>query len=205
MHVIGLTGGIASGKSTIGRRLEALGAVRIDADQLARDAVAVGTPGLTQISDRFGADSVLAEDGSLDRAALGAVVFSDPEALAALNSIVHPQVQRLYEAAVAAAGARDPHSIVVYEVPLLAELQRDFGFDRIVVAEAPTETRLARMVELRGMTEQDARARLANQASDTQRREIADEIIDTSGTEADTLRQVDALWARLQAAARGGD
>lgn len=196
MKLIGLTGGIASGKSTIGRRLEQLGAVRIDADELAREAVAPGSPGLARVLDRFG-DGLRREDGTLDRAALGAVVFGDPEALAALNAIVHPEVQRLFAARARVAQEQDPDVVVVYEVPLLVEATRDQGWDLVVVAETPAEQRIERMVELRGMSEADARNRIGNQASDADRRAVADVIIDTSGTRAETLEQVEALWRRL--------
>lgn len=200
MTLIGLTGGIAAGKSTIGDRLAELGATRIDADQLARDAVAPGTPGLARVADRFGADRVIRADGSLDRAALGEIVFSDPAALAALNGIVHPEVQRLFDEAVRAARAAHPSAVIVYEIPLLVEAARTLPFDLVVVAEAPPETRIARMVQHRGMTSDDARSRIANQASDEERRAIADIVIHTSGTEAETIAQVDALWRRLTSA-----
>lgn len=203
MTLIGLTGGIAAGKSTIGRRLAELGAIRIDADQLARDAVAVGSPGLARVAEAFGADRVIRSDGSLDRAALGAIVFADAEALARLNGIVHPEVQRLFAEAKAAALAADPDAVVVYEIPLLVEAARELPFDLVVVAEAPSEVRVARMVELRGMSEADARGRIANQASDAERRAVADVVIDTAGTEAETLAQVDALWDRLRGSAAG--
>lgn len=197
MTVIALTGGIASGKSTIGRRLAELGASRIDADQLARDAVAPGTPGLARVAERFGADRILTAAGELDRAALGTIVFQDAAALQDLNGIVHPEVARLYAAAVAGARAANPDGLIVYEIPLLAETGRAGEFDLVVVADAPEEVRIARMVELRGMTEEDARRRIAQQATAEERRAIADVVIDTSGTEADTLARVDALWARL--------
>lgn len=196
MTLIGLTGGIASGKSTIGARLAELGAVRIDADQLARDAVAPGSPGLAQVSECFG-DAVLQADGSLDRAALGAIVFSDAAKLADLNAIVHPEVRRLADERISAARAEDPDVVIVYEIPLLVEADRGGDWDVIVVADAPVEQRIARMVTLRGMTEADARRRVANQASDAERRAVADVVIDTSGSEDETLAQVDALWARV--------
>lgn len=199
MQLIGLTGGIAAGKSTIGSRLAALGAVRLDADVLAREAVAPGSPGLDRVVARFGAE-LLNADGSLDRAALGAVVFGDAAALADLNAIVHPEVRRLFAERVAAATAADPEAIVVYEVPLLVETAaRDEAWDLVVVAEADEDTRVERMVRLRGMTEADARQRIARQASDAARRAIADVVIDTSGSESDTLAQVDGLWKRLTA------
>jgi dephospho-CoA kinase len=190
MKLIALTGGIASGKSTIGRRLAELGAVRIDADQLAREAVAPGAPGLERVAERF---------GELNRAALGGIVFGDPEALAALNGIVHPEVRRIADERIAAAEADDPEAVVVYEIPLLVETGavRDSDWDLVLVADAPAAQRIARMVELRGMSEADARARIAHQASDEDRRAVADRIIDTSGSEAETLAQVDALWSDL--------
>lgn len=201
MQLLALTGGIASGKSTVGRRLAALGAVRIDADELARDAVAPGSPGLDAVVTRFGAD-LRAVDGELDRAALGEIVFRDPQALADLNAIVHPEVRRLVSEQVAAARARDADAVVVYEIPLFVETGAHeggsgFEWDMVVVADAPAETRVARMVELRGMAEDEARRRIANQASDAERRAVADVIIDTSGSEQHTLEQVDALWERL--------
>ncbi|WP_053352951.1 dephospho-CoA kinase [Leucobacter musarum] len=197
MQVIALTGGIAAGKSTIGKRLEELGATRIDADELARAAVAPGSPGLAAVIDRFGPQMLLA-DGSLDRAALGARVFGDPAALAALNAIVHPEVRRLFAERSRAAEAADASSIVVYEIPLLVETEaREGEWNQVVVAEADVETRVARMVHLRGMAEDDARRRIANQATDAERRALADHVIDTSGTEPETIAQVDRLWRRL--------
>ena len=197
MQLIGLTGGIASGKSTIGARLAELGAVRIDADQLARDAVAPYTPGYAAIVERFGCAILRDDDAEIDRAALGAVVFREPEALSDLNAIVHPEVHRLFREALAVARAADPEAIVVYEIPLLVESGRAEDFDQIVVADAPQEARVCRMVEERGMSEGDARARIANQAGDAERRALADVIIDTSGSLAETLRQTDELWRRL--------
>ncbi|QBE49965.1 dephospho-CoA kinase [Leucobacter triazinivorans] len=196
MKLIGLTGGIASGKSTIGRRLEQLGAVRIDADELAREAVAPGTPGLARVLARFGGELRRA-DGTLDRAGLGAIVFADAEALAALNAIVHPEVRRLFDARAEAARAQDPDAVLVYEVPLLVEAARDQGWDLVVTAEAPPEQRIERMVELRGMAEAEARRRIGNQANSAERTSVADAVIDTSGTRAETLAQVDELWRRI--------
>ncbi|QIM18368.1 dephospho-CoA kinase [Leucobacter coleopterorum] len=203
MTLIALTGGIASGKSTIGARLAELGAMRIDADQLARDAVAVGSPGLARVVEQFG-DGVLQSDGSLDRAVLGSLVFSDPQSLAKLNGIVHPEVQRLADERIAEARAADPAAVVVYEIPLLVETLDERAsnkkWDLVVVADAPVEQRVQRMVTLRGMTEQDANTRVSNQASDAERRAIADVIIDTSGSKEETLAQVEALWKRLTVA-----
>ncbi len=197
MQLIGLTGGIASGKSTIGKRFEVLGATRIDADQLARDAVAPGSPGLERVRERFGPE-VLLSDGGLDRAKLGGIVFADAEALAALNGIVHPEVKRLFDEQVSAVVARDPDAIILYEVPLLAETGKAADFNLVVVAEAPASQRMQRMIELRGMTAEDAAGRMSHQASDEERRAIADVVIDTSGSEVETFAQVDALWAKLK-------
>ncbi|MEJ6489310.1 dephospho-CoA kinase [Leucobacter sp. USCH14] len=197
MRLIGLTGGIAAGKSTIGRRLAGHGAIRIDADELAREAVAPGSPGLARVRERFGA-GLMREDGALDRAALGAIVFGDAAALEDLNAIVHPEVRRLFRERVELARADDPDAVVVYEVPLLVETDaRDEPWDLIVVAEADAETRVSRMTSLRGMTPEDARQRISRQGSDAQRRAVADIVIDTSGSEAETLAQTDRLWERL--------
>lgn len=198
MDVIGLTGGIAAGKSAVAGRLAALGAVVIDADLLAREAVAPGSPGLAAIRARFG-DAVLAPDGSLDRPALGARVFSDPEARASLNAIVHPAVQRLYRERLAQISTDDPDAIVVYDVPLLVEARSADEFSVVVVAHAPADVRVERLVALRGMDRASARDRVAAQASDEERLAAADVVIDTSGTMAHTLEQVDALWERLVA------
>ena len=198
MPLIALTGGIASGKSTIARRLAERGAMIVDADAIVRDVQGVGSPVLAAIADAFGAD-VLSPDGSLDRAALGARVFGDPEALARLNAIVHPAVRDESARRFAAALAADPAAVVVYDVPLLVEARVDDPWDLIVVADAPAPLRARRLVEERGLTETDASARLASQVSDDRRRAIADVVIDTSGPMDETLRQTDALWERLAA------
>lgn len=197
MKLLALTGGIASGKSTVARMMAEHGAVHIDADQLARAAVAPGTRGLDAIRARFG-DAVLRPDGTLDRPALGAIVFDDADALADLNAIVHPEVHRLFEQRIEETGIEDPDAVVVYDVPLLVEggVRRDW--DLVVVTEAPAEQRVQRMIELRGMTREDARRRIANQAGDEARRAVADVIIDTGGTERYTRQQVDELWPRLR-------
>ncbi len=197
MTLIALTGGIAAGKSTIAQRLAEHGAVHIDADQLAREVVEPGAPALAQIVDRFGPE-VLTADGQLNRPQLGARVFGDQVALQALNSIVHPAVRLLSESRIAAAYAADPGAIVVYDVPLLAEGGDTSQYDLIVVAEASPDVRHHRLVTLRGMTPEEATARIASQASDSARRKIADVIIDTGGSTEDTLAQVDELWRRLR-------
>lgn len=200
MQLIGLTGGIASGKSTIARRLAEHGAVHLDADQLARDVVAKGTPGLAQVVARFG-EGILNADRSLNRRALGAIVFSDAEALAGLEAIVHPAVQELTQRRIAEARADDPEAVVVYDVPLLVEAGVDHPWDLVVVADAPAEIRVERMVKLRGMSESEAWDRIGNQAGDDARREIADIVIDTAGSEEETLAQADQLWRRLRSSA----
>ncbi|MBO9578799.1 MAG: dephospho-CoA kinase [Microbacteriaceae bacterium] len=200
MRLLALTGGIAAGKSLVSSRLRELGAVVVDADVLAREAVAPGSPGLARVAEAFGA-GVLQADGSLDRAALGAIVFADPERLAVLNAITHPEVQRLAREAFAAAAAADPDAVVIYDVPLLAENAERLApqFDGVIVVTADEDERVRRMVEARGMTEQEARARIANQATDAQRLALATQVIDNSGPVEATLAQVDALWEELRA------
>ncbi|HWI32046.1 MAG TPA: dephospho-CoA kinase [Microbacterium sp.] len=197
MPLIALTGGIASGKSTIARRLAEHGAVVVDADAIVRDVQQPGSPVLEAIAAEFGA-AVIADDGSLDRAALGAMVFGDAEALRRLNAIVHPAVlvesQRRFEAALAA----DPAAVVVYDVPLLVEARVDDPWDLIVVAHAPAAQREARLVHERGLDAASAHARIASQVSDEKRLAIADVVIDTAGTLEQTLQRTDALWERIR-------
>ncbi|MCT9819947.1 dephospho-CoA kinase [Microbacterium sp. W1N] len=195
MPLIALTGGIASGKSTVARSLAARGAVIVDADQIVRDVQQPGTPVLAAIAATFG-DGILQPDGSLDRAALGAIVFADADARARLNGIVHPAVRAESQRRFDDAGA-DPAAVVVYDVPLLVEARVDDPWDLIVVAYAPADVRRERLVRLRGLTAADADARIAAQVSDDQRLAIADVVIDTAGTLDDTERQVAALWERL--------
>ncbi|MDJ0350840.1 dephospho-CoA kinase [Cryobacterium sp. PH29-G1] len=201
MYLIGLTGGIASGKSTVAKRLASWGAVGIDADQLAREVVEPGTPALAAIVNEFG-DDILLADGSLNRPALGAIIFTDPASRQLLNAITHPAVRQLTRARVAAAAAADPHAIVVYDVPLLAEAIAGglVTFDLIVVVQADADTRIQRMVELRGLTLEEATHRISAQASDSERLALADVVIDNSGTLDATLAQVDALWERARTA-----
>jgi len=196
VKLVGLTGGIASGKSTVSRRLEERGAVHIDADLLAREVVEPGTPALAEIQKRFG-DGVISPDGRLDRAALGSIVFADPEALSALNGIVHPAVRQRTGELIAEAGERDPDAIVVYNVPLLVEAQVPHPFDLIVVTHAPRDVRIDRLVRLRGSSEQDARRRVDAQASDEERLARADVVIDTAGSIAHTVQQADVLADEL--------
>ncbi len=203
MFLLGLTGGIASGKSVVARRLVERGAVHVDADLLAREVVEPGTPGLAAIEREFGA-SVLDSEGRLDRPALGAIVFADQARREALNAIVHPAVWRRARELIAEAGERDPHAVVVYDVPLLVEgaKGRKLDFDLVVVVQADAEERIRRMVELRGMAADEARRRIEAQASDAERLAVADVVIDANGTLEETLSQVDELWERASAAAR---
>jgi dephospho-CoA kinase len=200
---VGLTGGIGSGKSSVSQRLAALGAVVIDADQVARQVVEPGTPGLAAIVDTFG-PGVLRADGALDRAALAAVVFADERALAQLNAITHPLIRLGVKAAEdAAVEAGGDDLIVVHDVPLLAEgLRTSTEFDVVVVVDVPVETQVERLTGPRGMPEDQARARIAAQATRDQRLAVADIVIDNSGTPADLDHRVAEVWTGLKAHAR---
>lgn len=191
---VGLTGGIASGKSTVSTLLRELGAVVIDADQIARDVVARGTPGLGAVVAAFGPD-VLTADGDLDRPAMAAKVFADEQARRRLEGIVHP----LVHAEIARQEKQAPHgAVVVHDIPLLAEggPERSAAFDAVVVVDTPEELQVARMVRDRGWSEDEARARMAAQASREQRRAIATHLIDNSGT----LEQLRARVAEVYSA-----
>ncbi|MFF5441592.1 dephospho-CoA kinase [Streptomyces achromogenes] len=200
MLTVGLTGGIGAGKSEVSRLLVEHGAVLIDSDRIAREVVAPGTPGLAAVVDAFGPD-VLAADGGLDRPRLGSIVFADPEKLAVLNSIVHPLVRdrsRELESAV------PEDAVVVHDVPLLTENGLAPLYDVVIVVDASPGTQLDRLVRLRGMTEEDARARMAAQATREQRREIADIVIDND-VPLDALRErVADVWDGLARRARQG-
>ena len=198
MQLIGLTGGIASGKSTIARRLADHGAVVVDADKIAREVVEPGTPALAEIAETFGA-GVIQADGSLNRPALGAIVFADEDARLRLNGITHPAVLRASTARFEQAAAADPDAIVVYDVPLLVESANDYPFDLVVVAHASADTRIDRLVRLRGMDRAEAERRIRSQASDDERLAVADVVIDTDGSLEQTIEQTDALWERLRA------
>ena len=202
MPLVALTGGIASGKSTIAGRLAERGAVVVDADALVRELQQPGQPVLREIAEAFG-EHLLLPDGSLDRAALGALVFADDAARRQLNGIVHPAVGRESARRFRAALDADPEAVVVYDVPLLVEARASDPWELVVVAHAPADVRVARLVALRGMDEADARARVVSQASDEQRLAIADVVIDTAGDLEHTLAQADALWERLRGDARG--
>ncbi|WP_406215173.1 dephospho-CoA kinase [Streptomyces canus] len=198
MLKVGLTGGIGAGKSEVSRLLVEHGAVLIDADRIAREVVAPGTPGLAAVVEAFGED-VLAEDGGLDRPKLGSIVFADPDRLAALNSIVHPLVgARSRE--LESAAAED--AVVVHDVPLLAENALAPLYDLVIVVDAGPETQLDRLVRLRGMTEQDARARMAAQATREKRLEIADVVIDNDVPLEELRRRVQEVWGDLVRRAR---
>lgn len=194
---IGLTGGIGAGKSAVSTRFSHHGAVVVDADTIAREVVEPGTPGLSAVVAEFGRQ-VLASDGSLDRAALAAVVFADPERRTALEEIVHPLVALRSGQLIAAAPAQ---AVVVYDMPLLAELvvkgQRTTDeYDHVVVVQAPEELRITRLVA-RGLPEWDAEARIASQSTDEERRAIADHVIVNDGTLEALNAQVDTLWTEL--------
>jgi len=186
---IGLTGGIGSGKSTVAALLAAHGAQVVDADRIARAVVEPGTPGLAAVVAEFGAE-VLAADGALDRAALASVVFSDPAARARLDAIVHPLVRARAAELVAAAPA---DGVVVQDVPLLVETGQAGSFDLVLVVEADQGARVRRLVE-RGLTVEDARARIAAQATDEQRRAVADVVVPNDGDRSELAARVDRFW-----------
>lgn len=196
MPLLALTGGIASGKSTIAARLAEHGAIIVDADQIVRDVQSPGSPVLDAIAEEFG-QALILKDGSLDRAALGSIVFGDPQALEKLNAIVHPAVRQESVRQFEAALTKDPGAIAVYDVPLLQKAQDVVPWDLIVVADAPASVREQRLVEFRGMSLDEARARIAAQISDDERRAVADVVIDTSGSLAETLAQTDELWKNV--------
>jgi len=193
-RLIGLTGGIGTGKSTVSAMLRGLGAAVVDADEGARAVVEPGTPGLRAVAEEFG-PGVLAPDGRLDRAALAEIVFRDPERRARLNAITHPLVgawaaERTADAIVR--GAR----IVVHDVPLLFENQRQGQFERVILVYAPDEVAVRRLLE-KGMTEEQARARIAAQMPIEEKRRLADYVVDNSDGLPDTERQVRELWRQL--------
>jgi dephospho-CoA kinase len=195
-----LTGGIGSGKSTVAAPLAARGAVIVDADRIAREVVAAGTPGLSAVVEAFGRD-VLTSEGELDRPALAAVVFADAEARGRLDAIVHPLVrQRAGEVERAAS----EEAVVVHDVPLLVETGQAASYDLVLVVEADEEARVRRLVG-RGLSADDARARIAAQATDEQRRAVADVVLDNSGTAEQLTAQVDRFWtARVAGSGAAG-
>lgn len=198
MLLVGLTGGIGSGKSTVARLLDRRGAVVIDADQLAREAIAAGTDGFDLVVAAFGRD-VVRPDGELDRPALAAQIFADPGRKAALEAIVHPRVARLFADRVEP--YRDTDRIVVYVTPLLVEVGLAPAFDVVVVVTSSPHLRVSRVASERGLDPEDVRRRIAAQATDAQRAEVADILLDNDGTLGELEAQVDRLWAELTARA----
>ena len=193
MILVGLTGGIGSGKSTISSLLEGKGAIIIDADAIVREVQLPGSPVLTELAEKFGT-SVLATDGSLDRQAVANIVFTDPDALKALNAIVHPAVgkemnRRMIE-------QRSTDHVVVLDIPLLTENPRE-GLQGKIVVDVPVEVQVERLVKFRGFDEADARARISRQATREQRLATADFVVDNSGDLADLQPQIDKLWLWL--------
>jgi dephospho-CoA kinase len=191
---VGLTGGIGAGKSEVSKRLAAHGAVVIDADLIAREVVAPGTDGLAEIAEAFG-PSILTPDGALDRVRLGDIVFGAPEKLARLNAIVHPLVGVRMRELEDSAG---PGAVVVHDVPLIAENGLAGAYDVVIVVDAQPRTQLNRLMRLRGMSREQAEARIAAQASREERLAIATIVLDNSGSLAELDRQVGDLWAELR-------
>ncbi len=194
---VGLTGGVASGKSTVAAMLTELGAVVIDADALAREVVEKGTPGLAAVVDEFG-EQLLTPDGDLDRPAMGRLVFGDDTARKRLEAIVHPLVFERYAELEESA---PEGALVVHDIPLLAESGRAEGFDAVIVVDVPTETQVERMLRERGWTREDAESRIAAQATREQRLAVATHVIDNTGTLDDLRAQVRAVHDQLQVAA----
>ena len=195
MFRLGLTGGIGSGKSTVSARLASHGAIVIDYDLLAREAVEPGTLALAAITERFG-DDVIAADGTLDRTALGAVVFGDDAARHDLEAITHPAI---FDLAIARESTVPDDAVVVHDHPLLVEVGMDAFCDLVVVVDVPVDVQVERLVTLRGMTEADARARLAAQGSREERVAVADIVLDNTGSIEDLEARVDEIWARTKA------
>lgn len=196
MLLVGLTGGIGSGKSTVARLLEKRGAVVFDADLLAREAVEPGTPGHAAVIERFGAD-VLAPGGELDREALASIVFADPSARRDLEEIVHPEVRRLF--AEGSEAYRDTDRVVVFSAPLLVETGMHTAFEILVVVSATVATQIERLMRQRGMSESSIRARIEAQAPLEDKAAVADLLVDNEGTLDELESQVDRLWNDLSA------
>jgi len=193
VYLVGLTGGIAAGKSAVAARWVELGAVEIDADVLAREAVAEGTQGLREVIGEFGSD-VLLPNGTLDRAALAAVVFNDPTKRERLEAIVHPRVRMLAEQRFE---QLPKESIVVYTVPLLVEAGVSLPFDKVVTVEAPEHVRIDRLIETRGLSQAEAVARIKNQTSPTERANRADAILNSNQSLQLLLKDAEALWKQI--------
>jgi dephospho-CoA kinase len=193
MRRVGLTGGVASGKSTVSEIFDELGAVIVDADVLAREVVARGTDGLREVVEAFGSH-ILTSDGELDRPAMGAIVFADAGKRRTLEAIIHPRVR---ERAAEIEASAQPGDVVVHDIPLLAETGQAEGFEAVIVVDVPRETQVERMVELRGMSREDAEARVAAQASRDDRLAIATHVIDNTGSLEDLRRRVDEVYREL--------
>jgi dephospho-CoA kinase len=193
MYLVGLTGGIASGKSYVASLLEELGASTIDADQVARDVVIPGSSGLVQVVAAFGYE-ILLPGGELDRAKLGNIVFSDSAKRLELESILHP----LIKARTTQLISEQVSDLVVYAVPLLVEANVDYPFDAIITVEAGVENQVSRLIQSRAMPEAEARARILAQTSSSKREARADFVIDSSGTKDQTQKQVEKVWRQLQ-------
>jgi dephospho-CoA kinase len=196
MTVVALTGGVAAGKSTVADVLRSLGSIVIDADVLARQALATGSSGLALVAARFGPD-VLLPGGDLNREALGAVVFADPGARSELNAIVHPEVRRLYQEEVTRSEKGYPGRVLVYDVPLLAEARDPGEFDLVVVVDASADIRRERLQTFRGLSQAQAQGRLDAQASDGQRLALADVVIESSGSVEETRSAARELFHAL--------
>ncbi|MBC6763448.1 MULTISPECIES: dephospho-CoA kinase [unclassified Corynebacterium] len=192
MLKVGLTGGMGSGKSTVARRFAELGAVIIDADQIARDVVEPGEPALAELAEAFG-EGILFDDGSLNRGELAKRAFVSAEKTELLNSITHPRIEQRTEEQFNAAG----DAIIVFDSPLLIEMGQSEAQDLVVVVHTPVEVRLDRLVESRGVDREDAKQRIAKQISDDKRLQFADVVLENSGTEEDLVRQVDRIWERI--------
>ena len=191
--LIALTGGIASGKSTVARQFVALGATEIDADLLAREVVEPGSAGLAAVTEVFGT-AVLAEDGSLDRQALATIAFSDEQSRKRLESILHPLIQQLSSERI-----KNTNGVVVYTIPLLVETKSPLKFDHIIAVSAPVETRVQRLIQHRGMTEQAARARISAQSSDQERESIADTVISSDCSMEELVSRATSAYLELTA------
>ena len=193
MILVGLTGGIGSGKSTVSGLLQARGAVIIDADAIVREVQQPGSPVLAELAQKFGPD-VLAEDGSLDRQAVANIVFTDPDALKSLNAIVHPAVGREMNQRMIA--QRASNNVVILDIPLLTENPRE-GLQGRIVVDIPVELQIQRLTSFRGFDEADARARISRQATRQERLDQADFVVDNSGGLEDLIPQIDLLWRWL--------
>ncbi|MGE5459737.1 MAG: dephospho-CoA kinase [Solirubrobacterales bacterium] len=198
MLLVGLTGGIGSGKTTVARMLEERGAVVFDADVLARDAIGPGTPGHDRVVERFG-PNVLAPGGDIDREALASVVFADPAARRDLEAIIHPEVRRLF--AESTEEFRDTDAVVVFSAPLLVETGMHTAFEVLIVVSAPVETQVDRLLRDRGMSEPAIRGRIGAQLPLEEKAEVADILIDNEGTLEELEGQVERVWTELRARA----